>query len=151
MGILPKINFIEILENNKKREEKEKKFRFGKTFLVDFQRKKFLKRDGKLIKTDDERSVRMYIEKALLTVKHKYQIYENTEYGMEYQTNLLGRKYPNEFLKAEYIRELNDILSKHPKIIEIKDLDIVLKRNPLLTSFIVVLENFKTFKWESDL
>lgn len=151
MGILPKINFIEILESNKKREEKEKNFRFGKTFLVDFQRRKFLKRDGKLIKTDDERSVRMYIEKALLTVKYKYQIYENTEYGMEYQTNLLGRKYPNEFLKAEYIRELNDILSKHPKIIEIKDLDIVLKRNTLHTSFIVVLENFKTFKWESDL
>lgn len=151
MGILPKIDFIEILEKNKNIEEENKNNKFGKTFLIDFQHRKFLKRDGKLLKTDDERSVRMHIEKVLLTEKHKYKIYENTSYGMEYQNNLRGRKYPNEFLKAEYVRELNEVLSKHPKIKEIRDLKIELKRNTLYTYFIVVLDNFRTFRWESDL
>lgn len=149
MGILPKIDFTEILEKRHKLEEENKNNKFGKTFLIDFQNKKFLKRDGKLLKTDDERSVRMYIEKVLLTQRNKYLIY--ADYGMEYVENLRGRKYPNEFLKAEYIRELNEVLARHPRIREIRDLKIELKRNTLYTYFIVILDNFKTFTWESDL
>lgn len=149
MGILPKIDFIDILEKRHKSEEENKNNKFGKTFLIDFQNKKFLKRDGKLLKTDDERSVRMYIEKVLLTQRNKYLIY--ADYGMEYVENLRGRKYPNEFLKAEYIRELNEVLAKHPRIKEIRDLKIELKRNTLYTYFVVLLDNFKTFTWESDL
>ena len=43
------------------------KIQMAKTFLIDFQKKRMLRSNGKLIKTDDERAVRMWIEKVLLT------------------------------------------------------------------------------------
>lgn len=149
MGILPKINFNEVMKRYNIEEERKNKF--GKTFLIDFTRKKMLKRDGKLIKTDDERAVRMWIEKVLLTEKDKWLIYKDTEYGMEYRANLLGKRYPRPFLKAEFIRELNEVMATNPKIQEISNLEIEFNRHLLHTKFTVKLDNFKIFEWEADL
>ena len=47
-----------------------------------------LRSNGKLIKTDDERAVRMWIEKVLLTEKFKWNIYKengSNQYGMTYK------------------------------------------------------------------
>ena len=71
--MFPEINFI----NGKEIEKIENKEKIGKTFLIDFSEGKMLKRDGRLIKTDDIRSIRMWIEKKILTEKYKYQIYCN--------------------------------------------------------------------------
>ncbi len=151
MGVFPKINFSSDFENIKKSEEIKNSLNFGKTYLIDFSRKKIMKLNGKAIKTDDERAVRMWIEKVILTQKNKYKIYDNTWYGMEYKENLQGKRFPTSFLKAEFIRELDETMSRHPKILEIRDLKVEMIQNTLKTSFFVKLKNFKEFTWEGDL
>lgn len=151
MGILPEINFDKVLKNLEKEVQEDNKPTLGKTFLIDFKKGKMLKRDGKLIKTDDERSVRMWIEKVLLTEKNKWKIYENTDYGMEYKANIHANRFPTPFLRAEFIRELDETMSKHPQILELRDLEIKMIRHTLHTKFKVILRNFKEFVWEADL
>lgn len=149
MGILPEIEIEKYIFETSVEEKSD--VVLGKTFLIDFSKKCMLKRDGKLIKTDDERSVRMWIEKVLLTEKNKWEIYKNTTYGMEYKENLLSKRFPTPFLQAEFIRELDETLAKHPKILYIKDLKVRMIHHTLQTSFNVILKDFKSFTWEGDL
>ena len=143
--MFPEINFI----NGKEIEKIENKEKIGKTFLIDFTEGKMLKRDGRLIKTDDIRSIRMWIEKKILTEKYKYQIYKT--YGLGYKEMLLGKRFPTPFLYAELEREIEEEMKKHPKILEIEDFEAIMERNRLKTKFRVILDNFESFEWEAFL
>ena len=150
MGILPKIDFVDY----SKQETNNSKNSNGKTFLIDFQKKKLLKSNGQLIKTDDERAVRMWIEKVLLTEKFKWNIYKENglnQYGMRYKSMLLGQRFPTPILYSEFERELIETISKNKQIKEIKNIEINLDRHTLKTRFDVVLQDFKTFEWEGYL
>ena len=150
MGILPKIDFVDY----SKQETNNSKNSNGKTFLIDFQKKKLLKSNGQLIKTDDERAVRMWIEKVLLTEKYKWNIYKNNgpnQYGMKYKAMLLSQRFPTPVLYSEFERELTETMKKNKQIIEIRNIDIKLEKHTLKTKFEVVLKDFKTFEWEGYL
>lgn len=150
MAILPKINFIDYSTNNTIAD----KITNRKTFLIDFQKKKMLRSNGKLIKTDDERAVRMWLEKVLLTEKFKWNIYKENglnQYGMRYKAMLLGQRFPTPVLYSEFERELIETVAKNKQIKEIKNIEINLDRHTLKTRFDVVLQNFKTFEWEGYL
>ena len=165
MGILPEINFI-VYSKQVAEIQKETN---GKTFLIDFKKGKMLRKNGKLIKTDDERAVRMWLEKVLLTEKYKWNIYKSNginQYGMTYKANLQGQRFPTPVLYSEFIRELKktqfktDIhqiflltktILKNKQIIEIKNIDIQLIKHTLETKFTVVLKDFQEFEWEGYL
>lgn len=150
MGILPEINFIDY----SKQVTKIQKETNGKTFLIDFKKGKMLRKNGKLIKTDDERAVRMWLEKVLLTEKYKWNIYKSNgidQYGMTYKTNLQGQRFPTPVLYSEFIRELKETILKNKQIIEIKNIDIQLIKYTLETKFTVVLKDFQEFEWEGYL
>ena len=150
MGILPKIEFINYYEKENLKEQKGQ----GKTFLIDFQKKKMLKENGKLIKTSDERAVRMWIEKVLLTEKFKWNIYKNNglrQYGMKYKSMLLGQRFPTPVLYSEFERELIETMKKNNQVVELKNINILLDKNVLKTNFTVVLKDFKEFEWEGYL
>ena len=150
MGILPKIDFFDY----SKQDTTNNKNSNGKTFLIDFQKKKLLKSNGQLIKTDDERAVRMWIEKVLLTEKYKWNIYKSNgpnQYGMKYKTMLLSQRFPTPVLYSEFERELTETMKKNKQIIEIRNIDIKLEKHTLKTKFEVVLKDFKTFEWEGYL
>ena len=140
--MFPEINFI----NGKEIEKIENKEKIGKTFLIDFTQGKMLKRDGRLIKTDDIRSIRMWIEKKILTEKYKYQIYKT--YGLGYREMLLGKRFPTPFLYAELEREIEEEILKHPNITEIENFEAVMIRSRLKIKFKVILDNFESFEWE---
>ncbi len=141
--MFPEMNFI---TEEKIKEKEGLKKTLGKTFLIDFTEKKMLKIDGNLIKIDDTRSVRMWIEKKILTEKNKYQIYKT--YGMVYREILLGNRFPTPFLYAELEREIKEEMLKHPKIIEVKEFEAVMERSRLKVKFKVILNNFESFEWE---
>ncbi len=141
--MFPEMNFI---TEEKIKEKEGLKKTLGKTFLIDFTEKKMLKIDGNLIKIDDTRSVRMWIEKTILTEKNKYQIYKT--YGMVYREILLGNRFPTPFLYAELEREIKEEMLKHPKIIEVKEFEAVMERSRLKVKFKVILNNFESFEWE---
>lgn len=145
MAILPKIDFVDYSKDV----INESKNTNGKTFLIDFQKKKMLRSNGKLIKTDDERAVRMWIEKVLLTEKHKWDIY--IEYGMTYKADLLGQRFPTPVLYSEFERQLIETMLKNKQIIDINILEIKLEKHTLKTKFEVTLKDFKTFEWEGYL
>ena len=142
MGILPEINFIDY----SKQVAEIKKETNGKTFLIDFKKGKMLRKNGKLIKTDDERAVRMWLEKVFLTEKYKWNIYKGNginQYGMTYKANLQGQRFPTPVLYSEFIRELKETILKNKQIIEIKNIDIQLIKHTLETKFTVVLKDFQ--------
>ena len=143
--MFPNVKFID--ENEIKELEKESSL--GKTFLIDFTEGKMLKKDGRLIKTDDIRSIRMWIEKKLLTEKYKYKIYKT--YGLGYKEMLLGNRFPTPFLYAELEREIEEEMKKHPRILEIEDFEAIMERNRLKTKFKVILDNYESFEWEAFL
>ncbi|MCF0163243.1 MAG: DUF2634 domain-containing protein [Fusobacterium necrophorum] len=150
MGILPEIGFVDYLKSTNIQGKRKN----GKTFLIDFQKGKMLRRNGKLIKTDDERSVRMWIEKVLLTEKYKWNIYKNNgsnQYGMRYKAMLLGQRFPTPVLYSEFTRELEETVLKNKQIKEIKDIDVKLVKHALETRFTVVLQDFHEFEWEGYL
>lgn len=150
MGILPEISFINLEKNN----ENQEKLSNGKTFLIDFKLGKMLRSNGKLIKTDDERAVRMWIEKVLLTEKFKWNIYKNNgieQYGMTYKANLLSKRFPTPVLYSEFVRELEEIILRNKQILEIKDIEVKLVKHTLETKFKVVLQDFHEFEWEGYL
>ena len=150
MGILPKIDFVDY----SKQEANNSKNSNGKTFLIDFQKKKLLKSNGQLIKTDDERAVRMWIEKVLLTEKYKWNIYKSNgpnQYGMKYKAMLLSQRFPTPVLYSEFERELIETMKKKNQIVELKNINILLDKNVLKTNFTVVLKDFKEFEWEGYL
>ena len=150
MGILPKIEFINYYEKENLKEQKGQ----DKTFLIDFQKKKMLRSNGKLIKTSDERAVRMWIEKVLLTEKYKWNIYKSNgpnQYGMKYKSMLLGQRFPTPVLYSEFERELIETMKKNNQIVELKNINILLDKNVLKTNFTVVLKDFKEFEWEGYL
>lgn len=150
MGVLPEINFIDY---SKQVTEIQKETN-GKTFLIDFKKGKMLRKNGKLIKTDDERAVRMWLEKVLLTEKYKWNIYKSNginQYGMTYKANLQGQRFPTPVLCSEFIRELKEAILKNKQIIEIKNIDIQLIKHTLETKFTVVLKDFREFEWEGYL
>lgn len=150
MGILPEINFIDY----SKQVTEIQKETDGKTYLIDFKKGKMLRKNGKLIKTDDERAVRMWLEKVLLTEKYKWNIYKSNginQYGMTYKANLQGQRFPTPVLYSEFIRELKETILKNKQIIEIKNMDIQLIKHTLETKFTVVLKDFQEFEWEGYL
>ena len=113
-----------------------------------------LRQNGKLIKTDDERSVRMWIEKVLLTEKYKFNIYKENgknQYGMQYKAMISGQRFPTPILYSEFVRELEETVLKNKQIKEIKDIDVKLVRHTLETKFTVVLQDFHEFEWEGYL
>ena len=143
--MFPNIKFV----GENQIEELKEESTLGKTFLIDVTQGKMLKRDGRLIKTDDTRSIRMWIEKKLLTEKYKYKIYKT--YGLGYKEMLLGNRFPTPFLYAELEREIEEEMKKHPRILEIEDFEALMERNRLKTKFKVILDNFESFEWEAYL
>lgn len=118
-------------------------------FLVDFKEKKFLKKNGKLIKSNDVRIVRMWIEKILLTFKDRYKIYE--DYGMSYYDLIIGRRFPTGFLYAELKREIEETMLSNPQIISIENFNAELIKHSLYVTFDVYLVDGSNFSWEAYL
>ena len=116
------------------------------TFLVDFKEKKFLKKNGKLIKSNDVRIVRMWIEKILLTFKDRYKIYE--DYGMSYYDLIIGRRFPTGFLYAELKREIEETMLSNPQIVNIENFNAELVKRSLYVNFNVYLIDGSNFSWE---
>lgn len=143
--------FPQIELNVQEELQKEEQERGRNTFLVDFQKGVFLKQNGRHIKTDDNRSVRMFIEKVLLTRKFKYKVYKDngeTQYGVSFYDLIGGSRFPTGFLYAELHREITETLLEDERIESIEEFKARLERKRLHISFHVTLKNNSRFEWE---
>ena len=93
----------------------------GKTPLFDFEKGEFVLIDGKTQNVADKEGLKIWVEKMLLTVKDKYEIYlqDNKPYGIP-RLNMSDRTYPKELLYADIEQEIRDALLENN---EVKDSD----------------------------
>ncbi|MBR8659560.1 MULTISPECIES: DUF2634 domain-containing protein [unclassified Brevibacillus] len=88
-----------------------------KTFLWDFNKGDFVLKDGKLIEVTGIEYVKIWVEKALRTMKDSL-IYEGTGYGSEYHT-LIGKNFHPDFTRSEYERMIRDALLQNDAITQV--------------------------------
>lgn len=102
----------------------------GKTYLFDFDEGEFVIKDGKLVIASELEAIKMWIRKIILTEKFKFKIYErpeeekDQEYGITFKT-LIGKRLPRKMIESEIKREMTDVLTKHPKINELSDFEVI--------------------------
>ena len=100
-----------------------------KSYLFDFDKGDFAVRDGKLIECDGIDAIKVWIEKILRTEKHRYKIYDGTDYGCQIEDLIIGNTYSFEFTDSELKREIEEALLQTPKIIAISKLLITRNKN----------------------
>ncbi|WP_019241520.1 MULTISPECIES: DUF2634 domain-containing protein [Bacillus] len=84
----------------------------SKTWLIDFENKRI----GSFI--DNERAVRQYIQKALLTARNKFAVYTE-DYGNELY-DLIGADVTDAFLNAEIPRMVYEAIAYDDRIEDAK-------------------------------
>ncbi|HZG79956.1 MAG TPA: DUF2634 domain-containing protein [Brevibacillus sp.] len=90
-----------------------------KTFLWDFEKGDFVLKDGKLIEVVGLEYLKIWIEKALRTVKDSL-IYVRTGYGSGHHS-LIGRNFHPDFSRAEYERMIREALMQNNSIIQVSN------------------------------
>ena len=103
-----------------------------KSYLFDFNRGDFAVRDGKLIECDGIDAIKVWIEKILRTEKHRYKIYDGTDYGCQIEDLIIGNTYSFEFTDSELKREIEEALLQNPKINAISKFLITRNKNSVV-------------------
>ncbi|MFA4137694.1 MULTISPECIES: DUF2634 domain-containing protein [unclassified Brevibacillus] len=114
---LPQITQLKLPETQITQQTKPKNVH--KTFLWDFDAGDFVLKDGKLIEVTGLEYLKVWIEKALRTVKNSL-IYQGTGYGSEHHV-LIGQNFHPDFSKAEYERMIREALLQNDAITRVDD------------------------------
>jgi hypothetical protein len=89
------------------------------TFDWDFTTGDFVLKDGKLVELTGIDYLKIWIQKALRTVKDTL-IYTDTSYGSEHYS-LMGQNFNPDFEKAEYTRMISECLLQNDAITAIEN------------------------------
>ncbi len=109
----------------------------GKTFKFDFENKRYVIENGRLVECAIEEAIEQWIYFILKTTKGKYKIYENTDFYCDID-DLIGKK-PTGFIMSEMKREITESLKKHRYIQDVKDFEFINNKKLLNCNFTVVL------------
>ena len=104
-----------------------------KTFAWDFEENDFIRVDGKLIEVTGIEYVKIWIKKALYTIRDTL-IYKDTGYGSEHYT-LIGRTFNLAFSKSEYERMIRKALLENDAITSVSGFEFSQSGSRLLVSF----------------
>lgn len=85
-----------------------------RTFAWDFERGDFKLDGGRLIELEGVEYLRVWIEKAIRTVKNTF-IYKGTGYGSDHHS-LIGRTFKRSFTESEFERMLRECLTQNDAI-----------------------------------
>jgi hypothetical protein len=119
----------------------------GKTYLFDFEKGDFVRKDGKLVKVEGVEALKVWIEKNIRTEIDKYKVYEGSVYGVGIW-ELVGQNLPQPFVESEIERELIESLSLHPEIESLTDFEFVREKSRLIIKFTVNVTNGTSFNQE---
>ncbi|KXS42841.1 MAG: Protein of unknown function (DUF2634) [Candidatus Frackibacter sp. T328-2] len=109
MSVFP---FIDGLVNGEEFEEEE--LPLYKEFDWNFNENKFKLVDGKFVVVEGKDALKIYIYKALITVKNRYKIYSD-EYGSDLE-KLIGKGFTNGFIRSQVRRYIKESLLINPYI-----------------------------------
>jgi hypothetical protein len=109
MSLFP---FIDGLVNGEEVEEEE--LPLYKEFDWNFNENRFKLVDGKFVVVEGKDALKIYIYKALITVKNRYIIYSD-EYGSDLE-ELIGKGFTNGFIRSQVKRYIKESLLINPYI-----------------------------------
>ena len=121
-------------------EERAIKSNMGKSYSFNFSKGDFEMQDGQPVISDEETSIKVWIEKILRTEKNRYKIYDGTPYGCQLEDLIIGNNYPASFVESELQREVSEAILQHPKISSIADFQINRLINSAEVTFSVILK-----------
>lgn len=110
---------------------------YGKKFFkFNFDTKKFVVKDGKLVEIPELEYIKQYIQWLLNTVPGKFEIYEK-DFGVSYV--FLGSKsLPLGYINSEIKRQIEKQLAIHPSISELSNFKFSHENGVLIVSFKVL-------------
>ncbi len=114
----------------------------GVDFLFDYETRQHIMKGSALVKCEDLRKVKQYIENVLRTPANLYKDYikgETESFGLSIYNYLGQRSLPMGYINSELKREVTEHLLKHPLISEIKDWKGRREKRGLNVEFTVVL------------
>lgn len=86
-------------------------------WAYDFEKNEFLTRNGQYYLVEKDEAIRIWVFKALHTVRYRYQAYSH-RYGHE-QESLIGLSQDREILESEIQRYIEECLLVNPYIKEV--------------------------------
>ena len=104
-----------------------------KTYDWDFGVNDFKRKDGKLIELTGLDYLKVWIHKALRTVKDTL-IYKGTEYGSGHDS-LIGANFKPAFAQSEYVRMIRDCLLQNDAITRVENFTFSQSGSRLTISF----------------
>lgn len=81
----------------------------GKSFLYDFKKGDFVRRNGKLVEVRGRDALKVWIEKVIRTHRFRFKIYKDVPYGVRIE-DLIGTTLPRGFVQSELKRELTEAI-----------------------------------------
>lgn len=106
-----------------------------KEYAWDIENNKFILEDGKFKIVEKDEALKIWIWKALKTVRYRYIAY-SWNYGQEYET-LIGKGLSAAALKLEVERYIKEAILINPYIKDIYNLNIVVDGSKLNIDFTV--------------
>lgn len=136
MSILPQLDINVDTVINQSIEESANKI--PKEYAWDFENNDFKRIDGKFVIVEGVEALKIWIWKALHTVRMKYSIYSDT-YGHELDS-LIGQVFSHGLIQSEAKRLVWDCLKINPYITSIENFTAKSDRDMLKISFTAITD-----------
>ncbi|MDF2612773.1 MAG: hypothetical protein K0S71_559 [Clostridia bacterium] len=116
----------------------------GRVYLFDFETRRHVVRDGKLVECTELEAVRQWVTLLLKTKINKVKVYKETGFGLS-SNNLIGLKtYPIMLLQAVLEEEIKEKCAEHVLIRSINDFEVSRTDRGLDIHFKIILKNGNT-------
>jgi hypothetical protein len=128
---LPQVAQLEINEE----QQTQDNIIVHKTLLWDFDKGDFFLKDGKTVEVEGKEYLKVWIQKALLTVKDK-SIYIGTQYGSEHHY-LIGKVFKPSFMSEELKRMIREALLFNLAITNVDSFEFTQEGSKLIIKFLI--------------
>lgn len=135
---------IEKVLNKIEKEEQDKLKPQGKSFLFDYEKRKFEVLSGKITEIKEKEALEQWIKHCILTSYESCKVYENTGFGMGIKS-LIGYRDMETFYKATLRQMIPEALLINRLINNVNVTDIELNGNKM-TVYIDVESVYGEFK-----
>ena len=117
-------------------ETEEQELPVAKEWAFDFATGDFLLKDGKMYLVEREEAVAIWVKKALLIQRGRFEMYSE-DYGSELE-DLIGSGYSLSALELEAKRLVQECVEINPYVVETKDYEVSLDNDVLNITFTLI-------------
>ncbi len=93
--------------------------------------------DGRILLYDDLDAVQYWIEKQTHTVKDKYEVYKNVDFGICDLKELITAGFPEMFVRSQIESDTTERLLEHPSIKEVSEFEFEKEKRTWKVNFMV--------------